>query len=222
MPRHSTSPRSFARFAVAASAAAALALAGLLAAAPASAHDELLGADPAADSILDRSPAQLALTFSADISTEPGASVVEVKDAAGTDLAGEPVATDNVLLVPIEGEASGAVTVLWKVVSSDGHPISGQYGFTVTPAATPTDSPTPTASPETPAETPSPSPTAEPLPDEDSTFSSAWPWVIGGIIVAGAGGAIVYLLVTRARQRADLAKARETTSGGGTRPPADR
>ena len=192
-------------------------------AAPAHAHDTLVGTDPAADSTLERSPAQLALTFSADISTEQGASVVEVIDGSGADLAGDPVATDNVLLVPLEGEATGAVTVRWKVVSSDGHPISGEYAFTVTPASTPTESAAPSPSASEPLETTTPEPAETAVPgDEDSTFSSAWPWVIGGILVVGALGAVVFLLVTRARQKAELAKARATTAGGGTEPPVDR
>ena len=44
--------------------------------------------------------------------------------------------------------------LLWKVVSSDGHPISGEFAFTVTPAATPTPEPTESA-------------TATPTPDDD-------------------------------------------------------
>lgn len=224
MPQHSPRPRSFSRFASAALAAAALALAGLLAAAPASAHDELVGTDPAVDAALERSPEQLTLTFSANISDAPGASVVEVTDATGAVDVGALVTTDNVLIVPLEGEASGAVTVLWKVVSSDGHPISGQYGFTVTAAPTPTDSPepTPTATATTPVETASPSATPEPVADEDSTFADVWPWVVGGFLLAGAGGAIVYLLVTRARQQKALADARAKGPGDGNEPSAGR
>jgi hypothetical protein len=102
------------------------------AASPAQAHDDLIGSDPAAGAALDALPAQLTLTFSAGIAGDEGASVVEVTDAAGTTLAdGSPSVSDNVLTQPLAGEASGAVTVLWKVVSSDGHPISGEFSFTV-------------------------------------------------------------------------------------------
>ena len=56
-----------------------------------------------------------------------------------------PLVEGTVVTQPLSGAASGLVTVLWKVVSSDGHPISGEFGFTVT--APPTPTPTATATP---------------------------------------------------------------------------
>lgn len=198
-------------------AAAALMAAG---ASSAAAHDELIGTDPAADSTLDASPSQLTLTFSANIASDAGASEVQVTDAAGTALAGEPVVQDNVLTVPLTAEASGAVTVLWKVVSSDGHPISGEFGFTVTPATTPTPTPTPTPSPtETTTPEPTPSPSAAPA---DSTFGEVWPWVVGGIVVIALGGAVVYLLVSRARREKALAARPGAGPDGGSETPTER
>ena len=75
----------------------------------------------------------------------------------------QPTAQDNVLTQPLEGTASGVITVLWKVVSSDGHPISGEFSFTATGAPTPT--PTQTA---TPTVTPTPTETVEPTPTPDA------------------------------------------------------
>ena len=129
---------------------AAIALAGasvFLVAAPASAHDELVSTDPAAGAAVDALPAQLTLTFSGELATDPGATELQVTDAAGTSLAnGDPVVADTTVTQPLAGAASGAITVLWKVVSSDGHPISGEYTFTVTaPAPSPTPTPTPSA-----------------------------------------------------------------------------
>ncbi|MGG1909033.1 copper resistance protein CopC [Microbacterium sp. NRRL B-14842] len=54
--------------------------------------------------------------------------------------------------------ATGIFTVRWKTVSADGHPISGEYVYTVTPAMA-TEPSTPTTSP-----TPETSPTEEPEP----------------------------------------------------------
>ncbi|GAA2993330.1 hypothetical protein GCM10010460_32770 [Microbacterium terrae] len=192
------------RLAAALAAAALVAASALLIAPPASAHDELLGTDPAADSTVDTLPESIALTYSNLISTDPGASIVEVTDAAGTALSdGEPTTQDNVLTQPLAGEASGVITVLWKVVSSDGHPISGEFTFTVAaaePTPTATTEPSPTASESaTASETPVATPTPTAAPDEDSTFGDVWPWVIGGILVAGLAGALLYLLVSRPR-----------------------
>lgn len=202
-----------------------LAAGGLLSASPAHAHDELVSSDPAADAALDALPGQLTLTFSGELATDPGATELAVTDASGASLAaGDPVVAGTVVTQALSGTASGVVTVLWKVVSSDGHPISGEYAFTVTaapaPTATPTDEPTatPTDEPDEIA-TPEPLVTATPASD-DSSFSDVWPWVVGGLLVAGLGGAVVYLLVSRARREKALEQARaDALSGGGSTPP---
>ncbi len=166
MPENTPAPRPFARTLAAAAAALLLVTGGLLAAAPASAHDELVSTDPAADSTVEALPAELTLTFSGELATEAGATEMQVTDAAGTSLAdGEPVVEGTTVTQALTGAASGPITVLWKVVSSDGHPISGEYGFTVsaptTPTPTPTETPAPTAS-ATPSDTPSAEPTETP------------------------------------------------------------
>lgn len=190
-------------------------------ASPASAHDELLSTDPAADATLDALPEQLTFTFSAVIATDAGASEVQVTDASGASLAdGAPVAADNVLTQPLAGEASGVVTVLWKVVSSDGHPISGQYAFTVTPPAT--AEPT-----ETPTEEPTEEPTAEPTPtetliteDPNMAAIDMRPWFIGGAIVfVLLTGAVLYLVISRQRRQKDLDEARWREREAGLRSP---
>lgn len=236
MSRYSRSPRSSARFAAAALAATVLAFGGLLIASPASAHDELIGSDPTPGQEMPASPAQVTLTFSGNISEEPGASVVELSDAAGPIAVGDLVTTDNVLIVPLEGDASGAVKVLWKVVSSDGHPISGQYAFTVTAPPTPTPTPTETATAtptETPTAEPTPTPTETPVPASD-TGAAAVPWILLGVLAVAVLGAVTYLLVSRARRRKALEEATAAAySPGGSAgastgstpdsaPPADR
>jgi len=191
------------------------------------AHDELLGSDPAAGSSVDALPAELRLTFSGVIASDAGASEVQVTDAAGTSLTGgEPTTQDNVLTQPLAGEASGTVTVLWKVVSSDGHPISGEFSFTVagTPTPEPTETTTPTPSETvTPSETATPDPTQTAIPadDEDSTFGDVWPWVIFGIVGAAILGAVVYLLMSRARREKALREGSAGDPRPGSEPPAD-
>ncbi|WP_127820007.1 copper resistance CopC family protein [Microbacterium sp. CPCC 204701] len=187
------------------------ALTVLATASPAHAHDELLGSDPAAKSTVDALPAQLRLTFSGVIATEERASEVQVTDASGVTLTdGAPTAQDNVLTQPLAGEASGTVTVLWKVVSSDGHPISGEFSFTVAGA------PAPTAEPDEPA----PTRTATPTPTliDDMTDDPVETPLVGLIPVLLAAGvaAVVIALVVSARRR------RSGPSGPGSEPPADQ
>lgn len=238
MPTHTTPSRSLGRTLAAAAAALLLTAGGLLVASPASAHDELLSSDPAADSALDALPEQLTLTFSGELATDPGATELQVTDAAGTSLAdGEPLVEGTLVTQPLTGAASGAITVLWKVVSSDGHPISGELAFTVTAPPTPTPTPTATAtSSATPSDAPTAEPTATPTvsPVPADSGNAALPWVIGGLLLlAAVGGAVTYLLVSRARRVRDeeaLRAGAEQRAAGGpaspaagqSPPPADR
>lgn len=205
------------------------AVAVLAVASPARAHDELLGSDPEAGTTVDGLPAELRLTFSGVIAAETGASEVQVTDASGAALTdGEPTAQDNVLTQPLAGEASGAVTVLWKVVSSDGHPISGEFSFTVAgaPAPTTTGEPTP---PETVAPTASTAPTPTEAPatpaDDEPASADVWPWILLAAIALAVIAAVVYLLVSRGRrdrQSADgTGSAADGGTGPGSGPPAD-
>jgi methionine-rich copper-binding protein CopC len=194
------------RLAVAALAALAL----LVPAVPASAHDQLISTDPAADAVLEALPPKITLTFSAELLADGGGNVVEVTDSAGTALADGPTVVDGTTVTQaLAGEASGPVTVLWRVVSSDGHPISGEFAFTVEGAATPTAEPTETsASPEptmttmtTPEETTEPS--ASPAPADEASAPSPLPWIIGVVILLVVIGLVLYLLVIRPRGRRD-------------------
>jgi methionine-rich copper-binding protein CopC len=201
-------------------------------AAPAQAHDELVSADPASGTTADALPAQLTLTFSGVLSAGPGASEVSVTDAAGTSLTdGAPVVADTVLTQPLAGEASGVVTVLWKVVSSDGHPISGEYSFTVTAAASPSQEPTASPTPsEEPSETATPTATTVVPEDPDMDAIDMRPWFIGALLLLLAvAGAVIYLLVSRGRREAALGSdpgtpsdPSEPGSSPGSGPPAGR
>lgn len=97
---------------------------------PAAAHDELVGSSPAVRADLAEAPAEITLTYSAAIMTE-GATVA-VFDASGRDWAERAPAIDtNTLTLPVAGLPAAGYVVEWRVVSSDGHPISGTIPFTV-------------------------------------------------------------------------------------------
>lgn len=159
-------------------AAVLLVLAG--AAAPASAHDELLSSDPAADSVLDTAPETLTLTFSGVLTGGEGATEMAVTDATGADLTtGSPV-TDGVRVTQsIDAAATGTIHVAWRVVSSDGHPISGEYSFVVGEAS--------------PA---SPSATA-PANGSGGPGELLFVWIAVGVIVVAA--AVFLVVLTRRR-----------------------
>ncbi|KAA9156416.1 copper resistance protein CopC [Microbacterium lushaniae] len=118
----------FRRFSVGVAAAVVLVLGSV---APASAHDQLLSSSPAANDRLDAGPASVSLEFSADL-MDVGALIM-VADADGEDwAAGDPtVELTTVTMQLTEGMPVGGYEVRWRVVSSDGHPISGVIPFTV-------------------------------------------------------------------------------------------
>ena len=193
--------------------------AGLLAAAallvpalPAAAHDELVSTDPPAGAALASLPSQITLSYSADILTDAGATVIEVVDSSGASLAdGAPVVSGAEVTQALAGSASGTVSVAWRVVSSDGHPIDGDFAFTV-PAAAATPSPTATApaSASPPAvESAAPTATAEttPAPTENAAEDSPLPWILLAVALVVVAGALVYVFASRAGRK---------TAGGGT------
>ncbi|MBF4561292.1 copper resistance protein CopC [Microbacterium sp. VKM Ac-2870] len=132
----------------------------LLGTAPASAHDELLESSPASGAALTSAPAEVSLTFSADVLTI-GAAVI-VADASGHDWAASAPSVDNgVVTVALDPQIPvGGYEIRWRVVSQDGHPISGLIPFTVgdaapltrTPAASEPSAPAATAGADAPAQ----------------------------------------------------------------------
>lgn len=168
----------------------AVALAGtsvLVTALPAAAHDELLGSTPASGEALTDAPAEVTLTFSADVLTI-GAAVI-VADAADRDwVADAPVVRDGTVTVSLDPQLPiGGYEIRWRVVSQDGHPISGIIPFTVGGAEPLTRTPAATA--------PSTSTDAGTAADaQDTTAQDQGAREDQGIIrilLVGAGGAII-------------------------------
>jgi len=102
----------------------------LASSAPAQAHDSLESSTPADGSTVSAMPAKIELTF--DHTPIAINSIVRVEDATGTDQADGPVQIlDNQVSQPVKpGAPEGKYTVVWRVVSSDGHPIEGTFTFT--------------------------------------------------------------------------------------------
>jgi copper resistance protein C len=94
----------------------------------ASAHNILLSTDPADGSQVAALPPNITLTFN-----EPAlaiGSVMKVVGPAGDMAAGPPVLVDRTVKEAVrQGAPAGAYTVLWRVTSLDGHPISGSFKF---------------------------------------------------------------------------------------------
>lgn len=179
----------------------------LWAAGPASAHDQLVESSPSEGETLTAAPSELLLRFSAEI-LDVG-SEVQLLDAGGTVVPTDPLALDGTdVTVPIpEPLGDGDYSIEWRVVSSDGHPISGTIAFSVAAAES-----RPSADPSTPATAEATSDVGAVAPEPSGTAATAVPADDGGVpsfvwallVVAGAAAVAVTLVVRRARARAGV------------------
>jgi len=125
-----------ARASGAAAALAALVLGlGSWLAPPASAHSELISADPEDGAVLESAPATVDLTFSEPIT--PGSAAVSMQDDTGFVVRVLDVQIDGAdLLVAWPPGMSGTdYTLNYRVVSDDGHPVDGSVRYTVNSSA---------------------------------------------------------------------------------------
>jgi methionine-rich copper-binding protein CopC len=100
----------------------------------ASAHPELVSADPAAGVATSTSPKQIKITFNEGVI--PQFSGVEVTDQTGKTIATGKAATDpankKLLIVPVNEQLPlGDYKVEWHAVSGDTHRVKGSYSFSV-------------------------------------------------------------------------------------------
>ena len=117
---------------------AGLTIAFLLCAAPsASAHSVLLNTTPRASSVVPAPPASVVLTFNEMPRARFSAIHVIGPDGVRRDSGSVQVVNDSVAQ-PLGGtRPAGAYTIDWRVISADGHPVSGQFTFRATAAAAP-------------------------------------------------------------------------------------
>jgi hypothetical protein len=144
----------------------AVALLALLAAGAAatgaSAHAQLVETTPADGATVGAVPAPVVLTFSDPIdatfvrvrATRPDGAVV----ATTVDVKG------SIVEVTLPDGGSGAYTVVYRVVSKDGHPVSGRVGFTVAATTAQGSGTFAPATPSTSSPAATPQPTTSPGP----------------------------------------------------------
>jgi methionine-rich copper-binding protein CopC len=177
-------------------AALALACSVLLAGpvAPTWAHAELISSNPVDGATLTSVPASAVLTFTDEI--DPQFVRAAVTTPAATGLV-QAATNKHVVTIPITSAGPGAYKVVYRVVSADGHPISGQLRFTVagTPTATSlagaaASEPSGTASPGAPAAAP---PTASSAAS-DTASGSGTTWLLWAAmtlaVLAGVGAVL--------------------------------
>lgn len=136
---------------LAALAGAVLAL--VVSAAPAVAHNTLKSTNPSVGQTVATTPREVVLTFD-----EPAIALgtqILVTGPTGEVHEGSARLVDNTVTQALQpGAPAGTYTVTWRVTSTDGHPISGDFAFTsraASPGSPPSAAPTPMAAPDPPA-----------------------------------------------------------------------
>ncbi|OIH93633.1 copper resistance CopC family protein [Curtobacterium sp. MCBA15_001] len=180
--------------------AVVVALTSLVVADRADAHSGLVSSTPADGQTVTEQLDRVALTFSeAPLAGLDSGLRIEVRDAGGTDVSTGDVAVDGATMSKAVDPQDGDYTLLWRYVSPDGHPITGELAFAVDlPAAatTPTPSTSATAEPGDEATEMDVTLDATPVPMAEETPSS-----LPVLIAGGAGILLVAAVLVLASRR---------------------
>lgn len=142
---------------------AAAALVGF--AQPVAAHSELTSSTPAANAVLTTAPSIVRVVFSDLIEPKFSKATLTVGNSSPRALRVTVDGAQLIATAPEDSRRPGAWKVAFRVVSIDGHPISGTISFTVRPASTSTSAEsTPTRTTPAPSTASSPTTTATTTP----------------------------------------------------------
>ena len=200
-------------------AAAVLGLAG-----PASAHNQVVSTTPAANATLTSLPSRFTITTNLpllDVSGDGEGFAFEIRSSAGKYYGDGCIAIqdDAMSIAPAIGPA-GTYTVIYQLVSQDGHTVSGSFPFTWKPSGSFTPG-TAHSRPQNCGRAPLTASTAAPG-DPDAQRSQSAPiadvlW-IGGALVAAAVAVVVAILLVSRRRRPE----ERDGDAGGDSPDGDR
>lgn len=164
----------------------------------ASAHDTLTSSSPAAGESLEQAPETLELTYSDEVlNLSP---VVRLSNSVGEEIFTEtPTVTGNTASIDLPPLPADDYQVLWRVVSSDGHPIEETVDFTVTVGAdatdaTDTDGEEPTTGADEPSADATPTEQADAPKTEQDQSGLPLGMILGGVallLVLAVVGAII-------------------------------
>lgn len=203
-----------------------VAVAVVFSAGQAAAHARLVGSDPEDGATLDEAPAEVVLELSEAVQQE--FTQVAVLDAdEGHHETGEPVVAGSTVTQAVDALSAGEYRISYRVVSSDGHPVTGTLTFTVaasdgsgaeSPAAPEqtqspaTARPTQTQPPEEtepPEQAGQPADTETPVASTEESGASPARWLGAAAAIAAAAALLVALL----RRRGGSAAEHESDTG---------
>jgi copper resistance protein C len=154
------------------------------------AHDVLVGSNPANGARLDTGPSTVTLSYNLPVQNLSSTLTVIGPDGLHYE-SGRSVVNGNTLSAPVGplGPA-GTYTVGYRIISDDGHPVSGETTFTLTKPGTGHGLP----AAQSPAAAQQPD--TQGTPDQHSTDNAAplWPWIVGAVLLIAAGATIALRL----------------------------
>ena len=110
-------------------------LVSLFIVAPASAHTSLVSSIPSSGAVLNEVPAEVRIKFNEDLLLvdDKNPNRIEVINGVGQVVSGMSVVEGPEIFTALDLslEPSGEYLVKYRVVSAHGHPIEGEYQFTV-------------------------------------------------------------------------------------------
>ncbi|MBB2506240.1 copper resistance protein CopC [Amycolatopsis echigonensis] len=153
----------------------------------AEAHSFLESSVPAKDSSIDAGPAKIVLTFNEPLDSGFTELTVLGPDGATHWEAAAATVAGAALSAPVKplGPA-GKYTVDYRIVSADGHPVSGSYSFTLTKPGTGVAAAA-AAAPPAPPSTAAASAARE---NDGSGDVPPWVWVAAAAVLLIAGGIV--------------------------------
>jgi len=151
----------------------------------AQAHSSLISSTPANGAVLDVAPTSVTFTFEEELL--PDLATVSINDAKGVNISSQKIVpADHTLNFPWPADLpAGSYEVGYRVVSADGHPITGAISFSFG---------NPSTSPST---MPSPVPEASSADPQESSLPPLA--IASAVVLLGLSIAVIYVLVKRRR-----------------------
>jgi len=113
------------------------------------AHNTLLSSDPADGAVLAAAPTQITWVFDNAVPLETMTITLIEPTGTRSELSGSDhgSASDAVVVTPLPPLQPGPVSLRWRLVGPDGHPITGRVDFTITASTTTMSDPSATTVP---------------------------------------------------------------------------
>ena len=99
---------------------------------PALAHNSFDSSSPSDGEVFEGAPSTWNITFAKSVPLESFSGEVINGDGIRTQLSNPTLgSSDNVVVVSLPPSLTGAITARWKLISPDGHVVSGRVAFSV-------------------------------------------------------------------------------------------